>query len=108
MARPTITVDPDATLSDAEAANAGTHSYSFTATFTEGCSGETSGSHTLTVEFVGNRASLSNTGNRSEFFKVADNTYEGVDPFGEAVVMEFTENGIHAYSWCADWVYTRN
>jgi len=105
--RPTITVDANAELSSAEQANSGVHSYTFTATYSGNCKGPTSGRMDgMEIRFEGNRAILSNGGNRSVFEKVDENTYQAGE--GEDLVtMTFTEDGFTGESHCVFWNYTR-
>ncbi len=104
--RPTLEVEPGTPLSAEEAANEGAHTYSFSVSYKNGATGPESGTISISVEFSGNQVTLTN-GGQSTFYKVAENTYEAVDDTGAVVVMEFTQTGISATSWGADWTYTR-
>lgn len=105
--RPTLAPEPGKPLSAEEAANEGTHTYSFTASYKNGASGPASGTLAMTVEFSGNQVTLTGAGQSTAFYKVAENTYEAADASGYVTVMEFTPTGFCGSAWGGDWVYTR-
>jgi hypothetical protein len=105
--RPTLAPETGRPLSAEEAANEGTHTYSYSASYNNGASGPTSGTLTLTVDFSGNMVTLTGNGQSSIYYKVAENTYEATDEYWDVITMEFTLNGFGGSAWGGDWVYSR-
>lgn len=106
--RPTITVGINQPPSKEEAANSGMHNYSHNVTFSGQCNGSAlTGNEQIDIIFEGNQAIMTRKEFRSEFDKVDDNTYQGIDEEGW-VVVTFTETGFVADKYdCYNWVFIR-
>lgn len=104
LLRPTITVNPSAPLTSEEENNQGIHDYVL---ISNTCATSISQNiKEVMIEFKGNMLVISNNQNRSEYYKVADNTWQAVAGT-DVVVIVLTEKGFNSEASCGTWVYER-
>lgn len=102
--RPTITVNPSAPLTGPEENNQGIHDYKL---ISNTCINSISQDiNQVMIEYRGNVLVISNNQNRSEYYKVAENTWQAVAGT-DVVVITLTENGFNGEASCGTWVYER-